>query len=396
MLAAHDDICAAVGLAGDDAHLGHSGLGIGIQKLGPVTNDPAVLLSHARHEAGDVGEGDQRDVKGIAESDKPGRLYRGIYVQHASQIQRLLRYHAYWPAVHPGKSNDDVGSKQAVDLHEVAFVHHLSDYLLHIIGLRGVLRNGVKEILTDPVGWISRLQSWRVLGVVGGKKRKQASNLLETILVRVIYKMGDAAFGGVGQGAAQLLMGNLLARHRFDNVGASDIHLAGAPHHEGEIGDGRGVYGSSSGGPHDDGDLRDDARGQGVSLEDLAVSRQAVYPFLNAGATGIVETYCRGTVFHGQVHDLADLLGNCLRQGAAHDGEILGEDKDRSTAYSSVTGYNGIAGVPTLCQTEIRSPVQDKGVQLFEGARVQKKGNAFAGGELAPGVLLLDALLAST
>ena len=60
VLGAHDVVGAAVGLAGDDGELGHRRLAVGVQQLGAVLDDPAMLLGHARQEPRHVDEGDDR------------------------------------------------------------------------------------------------------------------------------------------------------------------------------------------------------------------------------------------------------------------------------------------------------------------------------------------------
>ncbi len=70
VLGGHHVVGAAVGLAGDHGDLGHGALGVGVEQLGAVLDDAAVLLRGAGHEAGHVHEGDHRDVEGIAEAHK--------------------------------------------------------------------------------------------------------------------------------------------------------------------------------------------------------------------------------------------------------------------------------------------------------------------------------------
>ena len=61
VLAAHDVVGAAVRLARDDGDLRDGRLAVGIQQLGAVADDPAMLLVDAGEEAGDV---DERDAAG--------------------------------------------------------------------------------------------------------------------------------------------------------------------------------------------------------------------------------------------------------------------------------------------------------------------------------------------
>src|SRR4029079_14891509 len=92
VLAAHDVVGAAAGLAGDDRQLRDRRLAIGEEQLRAVTDDPAVLLLDAREEARYVDERDQRPVEAIAGPDEPRRLRRGVDVQGAGEHRRLLRH----------------------------------------------------------------------------------------------------------------------------------------------------------------------------------------------------------------------------------------------------------------------------------------------------------------
>ena len=94
VLRAHDVVGAAVRLAGDDRHLGHRRLAVGVEQLGAVADDAAVLLGHAGQEAGHVLEGQQRHVEGIAHAHEPRRLVRGVDVQRAREHRGLLRHDA--------------------------------------------------------------------------------------------------------------------------------------------------------------------------------------------------------------------------------------------------------------------------------------------------------------
>ena len=83
---AHGDVGAPVGLAQDHGHLGHGGLGVGEQQLGPVPDDPAPCSwCGAGQVARAVGQGQQGDVEGVAEADEAGGLVRGVDVQAAGQ-----------------------------------------------------------------------------------------------------------------------------------------------------------------------------------------------------------------------------------------------------------------------------------------------------------------------
>ena len=73
--------------------LGHRGLGEGIEQLGPVLVDAAVLLAGAGQEAGHVDEGDDGDIKAVAEVHESRPLDAGHDVQAARQHHGLVGDH---------------------------------------------------------------------------------------------------------------------------------------------------------------------------------------------------------------------------------------------------------------------------------------------------------------
>ena len=200
---------------------------------------------------------------------------------------------------------------------------------------------------------------------------------------------------GVGVRAAELLVGDLLAGDGLDDVGAGYVHLAGALGHEDEVGDGGRVDGAARAGAHDDGDLRHDAGREGVEQEDVAVALQAGDALLDARAARVLDADDGGAHLHGEVHDLADLLRNDLRQGPAHDGEVLCEGEDLPAVDAAVAGHDSVAENLLVSEAELRRAVRGEAVQLLEGAGVDEQGQALAGGQLALLVLLRDAPLAA-
>ncbi len=138
-------------------------------------------------------------------------------------------------------------------------------------------------------------------------------------------------------------------------------------------------------------DLRHHAGGQHVALEDLGVAAQRGDAFLDAGAAGVVEPDDRRADLHGLVHDLADLLGMGLGERAAEHGEVLAEDEDQPAVDGAVAGDDAVAGDLLLVHAEVRAAVLDEHVPFLEAALVEQQLDALAGGELALGVLRLDA-----
>ena len=312
MLAAHDDISPAVGLARDNRDLGHGGLGIGEDQLGAVADDPAVFLVDAGHESGDIHQSHDGDVEAIAEPDEAGRLGRGVDVQDSGQILRLVAHQTHRASVHPGKPHHHVGGEVLVDLQELFIVDDLVDDLPHVVGPVGVVGQQVAQVGLPAVRRVVGGFQGAVLQVVAGQKTQKVAHLVDAFLFSLVDKVGHAAAGGMGCRAAQFLVGHLFTGDRLDHLGAGDVHLAGALDHEHEIGDGRGVYRAAGRRPNDHRYLGNDARVHGVAQKDVAVGGQAIDAFLDAGAARVVQPDHGATGLHRQVQHLADLLADGL------------------------------------------------------------------------------------
>jgi hypothetical protein len=129
VLGTHDVVGAAVGLAGDDGDLGDGGLGVGVDELGAAADDAVPLLVGAGQEARDVDEGEDRDVEGVAGAHEPGRLLRGVDVEAAGELHRLVGDDADRAALDPAEADEDVRREQRLDLEELAVVDDVLDDL---------------------------------------------------------------------------------------------------------------------------------------------------------------------------------------------------------------------------------------------------------------------------
>src|SRR5581483_1949403 len=82
---------------------------------------------------------------------------------------------------------------------------------------------------------------------------------------------------------------------------------------------------------HDEGELRHDPGELDVAPEDLRVAGERHDAFLDASPAGVVDPDHGAAVLAREVEDLADLLGDRLRQRAAEHGEVLREHEHGAT-----------------------------------------------------------------
>ena len=194
---------------------------------------------------------------------------------------------------------------------------------------------------------------------------------------------------------AEFLLRHVLAEHLLDDGRTGQEHIRGTFRHDDEVGQGRGVHGTTGARAEDGGDLRHHAGGEDVALEDLGVAGQGVDAFLDTGAARVVEADARGTVLHGHVHHLADLLGQGLGERATDHGEVLREDIDKTAGDRAVTGHDTVAQVGLLFHAEVVAAVGHEHVEFFEATLVEQHVDAFARGVFAFGVLAVNAFLAA-
>ena len=208
--------------------------------------------------------------------------------------------------------------------------------------------------------------------------------------------MRDAAGRVVRHRAAELVLRDLLVRHRLDHVGAGHEHVARALDHDVEVGDRRRIDRAAGARAHDRGDLRHHAGRQRVAQEDVGVAAERQHAFLDARAARVVEADDRRAHLHREIHDLHDLRGVGLRQRAAEDGEVLREGVDRAAVDAAGAGDDAVAGNRRrLVHPEVAAAVRDELVGLLERAGIEQEVDALARRQLAGVVLLLEAVFAA-
>ena len=234
--AGHHDVGAAVGLAGDERNLGHSGLGIGIDNLGAVADDAVVLLHGAGQEAGHVLERNNRYVEAVAEADEAGSLVAGIDVQDTGQIGGLVGHDAHGATVQAAEADDHILREVGHDLEEVLVVQHRLDDVLDVIGQVRVFGDDGLEGFRLAMDVVRAGDERRILHIVGGQEAEELADGHHRLLFVVAHEVGDAALRAMRIGAAQFFFVHHLVGDGLHHVRAGDEHVALLLHHEDEVG----------------------------------------------------------------------------------------------------------------------------------------------------------------
>ena len=184
-------------------------------------------------------------------------------------------------------------------------------------------------------------------------------------------------------------------RHGLHDVGAGHEHVGRVAHHEDEVGHRRRIDVAAGARAHDDADLRDDAGREHVAGEDFAVAASASTPSWMRAPPASNTPMTGRAVAERHVLDLDDLLRVGRRERAAEDGEVLDEHIDEAAVDRAPAGDDAVAGDAGRLHAEIGRAVFDEGVEFLERAFVEQDVDALARGQLAAGVLGLDALFAA-
>ena len=162
----HHAVRTAISLARDDRDLRYRRFGEGIEQLGSVSNNPAILLRRSRQKARHVLKSNERDVEAIAKAHKPSALDRRVDIERASQERRLIRDDAHRLAAQPRKPNHQVLGVVFLHLKEVAVIGHVPQHVLHVVGLIRFRRDESVERGVGTIHWIATRLPRRLFQIV--------------------------------------------------------------------------------------------------------------------------------------------------------------------------------------------------------------------------------------
>ena len=129
---------------------------IGEEQFGAVLDDAAEFLLRAGQEAGDVFEGNQRNVEGVAEAHEARGFDAGVDVENAREECGLIGDDTHRAAVEARKSDDNIFGEVLVDFEEVAVVDDGVDGVLDVVGLLGVFGDERVECFVAAIDGIGR------------------------------------------------------------------------------------------------------------------------------------------------------------------------------------------------------------------------------------------------
>ena len=190
MFGAHHAVSATVVLTQDNRDFRNGAFAVSVQQFGAVQDDAAVLLSCAGQEAGNVNEGDNRNVEGVAEADETGAFSGSVDVQHTGQIFGLVGHNTHGDTVETGETDDDIGGIVGLYFEEFAIIDNAVDDFLYIVRLVGVVGDDGVQSVVQAVDRIFAGNVRRLFHVVGRQVRHQFAQQGDTFLFGVNGEMG--------------------------------------------------------------------------------------------------------------------------------------------------------------------------------------------------------------
>ena len=194
-------------------------------------------------------------------------------------------------------------------------------------------------------------------------------------------------------GTAQFFCRDFFRRNRFDDSRAGEEHIGRILDHEDEVHQGRAVNGTAGTGPHDDGQLGNDAGRRCVVHKNSAKAGQGIDAFLNASAAGIIDTDDRCPTLESHFLHLSNLMGMHFAKGSAFNGKIFGIGKDQSAPHRTITGNDAVTGNFLFLHAEMGTAMMDKLPHFRKAAFIKQLGQPFAGRQLSFFMLRIDSLL---
>ncbi len=214
-----------------------------------------VFLTGTGEEAGDVDEGHQRNVEGIAEADKAGTLARCVAVKHTGEIFGLVGNYADCLAVETGKADDDIFCVFALDFKEFAVVDDCVDDLIHVIGMVGRVRHDLVQRVFQTVNGVVAFNQRRFFEVVLGDVAEELADDAQGLFAVFGCEVCHTALLRVHGCAAECFLGHVFASHGLDHLRAGEEHVADALGHDGEVSQRGRIHRTAGAGAEDAGDL---------------------------------------------------------------------------------------------------------------------------------------------
>ena len=187
----------------------------------------------------------------------------------------LIGHDAHRGTAQPGEPHHDVVRIAPLHFQEHPIVHDPADDAVHVVGLVGGIGDQLEQRLVAPFDRVAGGALGWLVQIVERKESDQLADGPDALGLRIVHEVGDSRGLAVSIGPAQVVEADLLMGDGLHHAGAGHEHVAHAPDHEDEIGDGGAIHRPAGAGPQDGGNLRDHARTRGCCGGRCRRSRRA-------------------------------------------------------------------------------------------------------------------------
>ena len=184
-------------------------------------------------------------------------------------------------AGHPSEADHDVLGVARHQFEEVGFIDDLDDQFLDVVRAVGIIGDERIERQFEAVGGVVGRHERRLFLVGRRQEAEEAAGHHRGFDVVLEGEVGDARLARVRDRAAEFLGGHFFMGHGLAHFRTGHEHIGRIFNHEDEIGHRGRVDRAAGAGTHDEGDLRDHARGENVALEDVGIPAERGDAFLN-------------------------------------------------------------------------------------------------------------------
>ena len=338
-----------------------------------------------------------------------------MIVQRTAHGVGLVGHNAHYSALHPAKTYHGIRGKFLLHLKEAGLIHNTVYHFLNVISMTGIIRNNVPDLFclrfhggSHPTIFhlpehLSHLRQnalplfivnhRRFLRPVTRQVGQQLTHTHQTLALRIISKMGYAAFLRVYLCTAQFLHRHFFIDDCLHHIGARNKHFGNIFYHKYKITDGRRIAGTAGTWSQNDRNLRDHTGSLRMPQEHAAVTAERRNPFFNTGSATVVDADQRCLHLHCHILDPADLKGMIFAQRTADHRKVLTGHKHLSSVDLTISGHYTVPRHSSFIQIKIIDSGLQKSVHFHKSARIEQHFNSLPRRHLAYGMLLVDSVL---
>ena len=320
--ASHGVVARPVAGAHHEREVGHGRVRHGVDQLGPVLDDAALLVARPHHEARDVLHEQDRSIATVAERNelrsllRLGREQDAVVGDHADRVAADRR-----PPAH------QLGAVQSLELLEAGAVHYPGDDLAHVEGHAHVHRGDPEQLLGRVERLVSRFDGPGAEAgpVQVGDDAPRHADRLGLVTGQVVTEARDL---GVHARTPQILLIGLLSDGHLDERRPAEEDARPVLDHDGVIAHAGEVGPTGGGGAEHDADGGDALRRQlGEPPELLTAGHEDVGLARQVGSSGLHQEQEREAVLLRHVHGTEELADGGRARRPAADGGVVGDDE---------------------------------------------------------------------